>query len=51
MWNDDTGTTRYDIKFVSNNVTVAEPRHHPDPTVAAHTAQTASAPVTATAGR
>ena len=54
VWNDDTGTTRYDIKFVSNNVTVAEPRHHPDPTIAAHvahTAQTASAAVTVTAGR
>ena len=51
VWNDETGTTRYDIKFVSNNVTIAEPRHHPAPTVDAHTAQTASAPVTATAGR
>ena len=54
VWNDDTGTTRYDIKFVSNNVTIAEPRHHPAPTVAAHvahTAQTASAAVTVTAGR
>ena len=50
VWNDETGLTRYDIKFVSNNVTVAEPRHHPDPTVAAHAAHTASA-VTVTAGR